>query len=278
VLAACNAGTVPPATPASTTEPPTPTPRPTSRPTPTTDELLAALAVAAARTAEETTLTFEMAVDVRGGPGGRRRFVGDGQLAAGIPTRGWMHFDLTSQDAGTMDMLFDGLRAYLRADAFDRAIGEGKWILLDLASEDPRLAEYLELSSSSEDVGLSFRFLTGAGDDIRVVGREPIHDVPTTRYAFTVDMEAVLADSSAGERAGVESYIERMRARGLSTVFPAEGWVDAENLVRRVRYVWADQRGIETTVTMDLVAFGEPVQLDLPDEADTIPFEDLLPD
>jgi hypothetical protein len=29
---------------------------------------------------------------------------------------------------------------------------------------------------------------------------------------------------------------------------------------------------------MDLVAFDEPVELDLPAEADTVPFEDLLPD
>jgi hypothetical protein len=240
--------------------------------------MLADLAIAAARTAEASSLTFEMAVDVRGGPGGRRRFGGEGQLAAGIPTRGWMHFDLTSQDAGTMDMLFDGLRAYLRADAFDRVIGRGKWLLLDLESEDPRLSEYLELSSSSEDVGISFRFLNGAGDDVRIVAREPLHDVPTTRYAFTVDMEAVLADTSASDQEAVAAYIEGMRARGLSTVFEAEGWIDAENLVRRVRYVWTDVRGIETTVTMDLVAFDEPVELDLPAEADTVPFEDLLPD
>jgi hypothetical protein len=276
VLAAC-ASAAPPAVQPSTVAT-SPTPRPTPRPTPTTDEIVAALERAAATTGETSSVTFELQIDIRGGPGGRRIARGEGQFESGLPPRGWMHLDLGSA-GGELDYVFDDLRTWMRADAFERFLGRGKWLVLDTRSTDPRLAEFRELASSSGDAAASYQLLTGAEDDVRIVGREAINAVATTHYAMTTDTEVVLERASAQDEPAIRERIADLRARNLSTVFRTDGWVDDEGFVRRVLYVADNEvEDLEMTITFDFVAFDEEVRLIVPDPGDTISIEDLLPD
>ena len=68
--------------------------------------------------------------------------------------------------------------------------------------------------------------------DVQKLGKEDVRGVPTTRYRGTIGVSEhaeELREEGAEDRA---SYVEKM-----GTPLQVEAWIDADGLVRRMRFV-----------------------------------------
>jgi len=115
------------------------------------------------------------------------------------------------ESAERMEMIYDGANAYLR--------GADGWTGISLTDPSGPLGPY--------DPLWPLDALFGANDDGVEVGPEAVRGVPATRYRLTVD----LARADAALPAGVSVPSGAFRA--LSRM-PAEVWLDADGLARRI--------------------------------------------
>jgi hypothetical protein len=100
-------------------------------------------------------------------------------------------------------------------------------------------------------------------------GGAQVRSASTLRYTVTVDPEQARQATAAADRPVVEAYLGPRSAR-----FPIDVWVDAQGRIRRVQ-VPTQLRGdappttrsdfAPVSVTVDLVAFGVPVQVTTPE-------------
>jgi outer membrane lipoprotein-sorting protein len=163
----------------------------------------------------------------------------------------------TSQPA-EMEMVSDGATVYMRSSMFGR-----EWMSLDLASAAGLDRDTLLPSEGDAKGELELLEETG---NVRKLGKEDVNGVPTTHYRGTV---------SASENA------DRLREEGADEDFASwieeedsairvEAWIDAEELVRRMRIVQEtpgdDSEGPTTMdMRMDFFDFGIDPEIDVPD-------------
>jgi len=117
------------------------------------------------------------------------------------------------------------------------------------------------LSASSNEVNAAPAFESSVIDPSRLVGtlrgvvevREVGHEV--VRGVSTAQVSTTLPDGRA-----------------------LDVWLDAQHLVRRLRYV-LDEVGEglgRATITVELFDYGAPVEIELPDPGESIPYSDLV--
>jgi outer membrane lipoprotein-sorting protein len=196
-----------------------------------------------------------------------------------IPMRGQMVFNdedrsrtvltMSPPDSGKtfhMNMISDGTTVYMSSPVFHSLPDGAKWIGLDL---DFALEEETEsLAPAQPDAEGQLELLESAGDDVRELGKEDVRGVPTTRYRGTVP---------------VTDQAERMRDLGadeLAEGFEEDGspaevevWVDAKDLVRRMRIVQTTVQvdsgeTMTTKMQMEFFDFGLDPQIDAPDSSE----------
>jgi hypothetical protein len=112
------------------------------------------------------------------------------------------------------EMLYDGANQFLRAG--------GRWIAptLELADRDgPR---------GHSDPLWSLDALFGANHDVVELAEQPVRDIPTVRYRFTVDLASADALLPAGVTLPEAGPYRRLRR------MPTEVWLDAAGRVRRM--------------------------------------------
>jgi hypothetical protein len=115
------------------------------------------------------------------------------------------------EGAGQSEMIYDGANAYVRV--------AGSWTGFFLADPGgPR---------GPNDPLWALDSLFGANDDPVEIGPENVRGVPATRYRLTVDLARADAALPAGLSVPSGPY------RSLSRL-PAEVWLDAAGLVRRI--------------------------------------------
>ena len=220
-------------------------------------------AVAAVAAAE--TFRFHMRLDITGASADEIVQLADGQTATGDPRRSNIRLSLEDRVGGA-DMIHDTDAIYLRGPGFENQTGPGKWLIIDLDSDDPRMAEPIRIFAHSLDPRPSIYLLFGA-KNVEARGAEVIDGQDTSAFTMTIDARRALETAPDDVAAVLESASERPAA------IECDVWIDGHGLVRRMQYTntWGQADGRQTIETsIDLFAFGEPLDLAVPEPDDTV--------
>jgi hypothetical protein len=235
-----------------------------------------AITEAAEKTAATGSVALQMTVEFQGNsqvPEGTTIGM-TGSSTLGDPRIAELHADFEALGVGAIDMPIDDQAVYLRGGVIDQVLrsarGGADWLFVDLASSDPAAQRFAGLSSGQNDASLLLYFLFGESDDVEEVGSETIDGASTTRYSLTADLEEALADAPAAVRDALQANIDQLEAQSVDTRLEAEVWIDEEELIRRVTYVYTMAGGGQMLTTADFSEFGEPIELDIPDPADVV--------
>lgn len=233
--------------------------------------------------AQETAATGSVALDMTVEFGGSSQVpdgttIGmSGRSTLGDPRTAELHADFEALGVGSIDMLIDDQDVYIRGGVIDRLLrsakGDPDWLFVDLTSSHPAVAQFGGLASGQNDAALLLYFLFGATGDVRDLGGETIDGVATTHYSLTTDLEAALADAPEDVRAALHRNVSQLETQGVETRLGTDVWVDGEQLIRRIAYVYrlSEQGGGgEMLTTVSFSGFGEPVELDVPGAAEIV--------
>jgi hypothetical protein len=145
---------------------------------------------------------------------------------------------------------------------------EPVWVRVPLDSSAP---DPLDLQSRALDnpVGL-LSFLTGASDDVRTVGSEEVRGTPTTHYEGTLDLQKVVDQAPADQRAELQDTLNFI-GEDMSTKGPFGLWVDDAGVAHRLRI---DETG-GYSATIEYHDFGLPVVIEPPPANEIISAEQL---
>jgi hypothetical protein len=242
---------------------------------------IATILAASSHTIDADSSRVALSVDVTGAvpkPGGPQRVTGEGL------------FDYAARK-GTMTMQTDGLglpgisgaiQLVMLGDVFYMQVPSGllpgkPWLKIDLATLGQAsgldLAGLQELGSN--DPSANLRFLAGAQDVVER-GEAKVRGVDTTQYHFVVDLEKAKAKAPDDLR----DDIDRLIAQIGGSTYPADAWVDGDNLVRRLRVkldaIGGEDSGSSAVVTQDFFDFGVQVDAVAPPADQVSDFAQLL--
>jgi hypothetical protein len=192
-----------------------------------------------------------------------------------VAHRGHMLIDLSQLGlpGPPIDAVYDNTFVYTK---LPRALAPGlpagkSWVKVDLAAAGRTIGVDVAGLSQGQagDPSQTFDFLRGASDDVTRVGTEEVRGTQTTHYKAVLDLNKA-AEESPSAREAIKSAIKVLG----SSKQPADVWIDASGLLRRMRYV-ADLSKSKTaastpgapanvTFTIDLFDFGVPVNATVP--------------
>jgi len=159
---------------------------------------------------------------------------------------------------GVLEAITAGDTLYVRADALASLGADRRWLALPTGlAEAGRLEELLAMGRADALLGV----LAGVDGEVRVLGGEELDGHPTTHLAATVP-----ADALAG-------WPERLEdALADSGALPLDVWLDEQGRVRRLEVTLTGRPSVPGVVRLrlDLEGFGEAVDIELPDPADTV--------
>lgn len=141
-------------------------------------------------------------------------------------------------------IVLDGSTMYVRVPMLHELTGEPSW----LSASSPEVDATPAFESSVIDPSRLVGTLRGVVE-VREVGHEVVRGVSTAQVATT------LPDGRA-----------------------LDVWLDAQRLVRRLRYV-LDEVGEglgRATITVELFDYGAPIEIDVPGPGESIPYSDLV--
>lgn len=162
-----------------------------------------------------------------------------------------------------MEMVSDGATVYMRSSMFGSLPDGREWMSLDLASA-AGLDRDTMLPSEGDAKGELELLEETSG--VRKVGMEDVNGVPTTHY------RGMVGASENADRLRKEGGDEDFAARieDENSAIRVEAWIDADELVRRMRVVQRtpgdDGEGPTTMdMRMDFFDFGIEPEIDVPD-------------
>jgi hypothetical protein len=203
-----------------------------------------------------------------------------GQASFGKPRQMRLATDLTELGQGPIDMIVDDNLVYMRGTAFEQLAGEGKWLLVDLESDNPAAAPFKSLATGQNDVGIALVYLYGVTDATDTGDEQEIRGVNTRRYEGTADLEAAAEAAPEEFAEPLQDAIASLRVGGIEHEVETVVWIGDDGLVHRVRYVYAlgpSQGGGHMETEIDFSDFGAPVELDVPPDEDVVNVEDVAP-
>jgi hypothetical protein len=216
------------------------------------------VAKAATASSKQTSEHMELTAKVTTG-GQTVSMTGEGDFR-NDPNLGRM--TMSVQSAGktfTMREVLSGLTVYIASDLFKGQLPSGKsWMAIDLTKTGKALG--LDVGGISSQSPVSTLDQLKANGDVTKVGTETIDGVETTHYTATIDpaKTAKLA-----------------KALHITVSYkPADVWIDANGLVRRMHLAYSQTAGTSTPAstndtTISFSNYGTEVQVDLPSPADT---------
>lgn len=247
------------------------------------------LADAAGKTLDARTAALSVAAtaEVDGLPGARIRMEGDGQMDL---ERNLVRLDIEAalpDDDRRIEMeeVMTGNESviYLRSPRFLDRLPDGKeWVKIDLVKASKALGvDPTALSQASQNDPAEILWFLHAVGRVRQIGWENLDGVATNHYRAKVDvrryLDLVPEDQRADARRSVRRLIELM---GGKSRIPMEVWVDESDLVRRLAMDMKTSlpggNSMRMTYDMRFSDFGSDVDIDVPDDEETIDYGDLV--
>ncbi len=229
---------------------------------------------------EAGTMRMAMAMEVAG-----QEIEADGAFDLAEQT-GMMTMQLPPPVNGEIETVFDGTTYFMSTAAFGPAAPiDAEWIRFDLeALAETSGIDLQQLSQAGQNNPTDA--LSGleavSEDGIEELGSEEIDGVSTTGYAATLDMGAAfdqaqeaLEESGADDGLIDREQFDRFVAAYGDDPIAVEVWIGDDGLVRR-QVMDTVIQGQEMAMTLDLFDYGEPVEIAIPDAADTVDFTDIL--
>jgi hypothetical protein len=283
-LLGCGTATPASVAPSPTPSPtprPTPSPPPTPEPTPEVSVNDLVDAVEAMVDAGTVRMEFEMNFEDSALYGDRVGFSGEGQAALGGDTQQMtMSMNMQALGMGILEMILDDRSIYMRGAAFETLLGEDAWLLIDLDSDHPLAAEFGALATGQADTSSAVYFLYGIDGDIQYVGTDRIDGDDAIQVEFEVDLDKAVDEVPAAQRELFLENVRTMREGGIDDRIEGGAWVDEDGRLRKVRYVFelgVALGGGDMVMEATYGDFGAPLELDVPDESDVVPIEDVIP-
>jgi hypothetical protein len=236
--------------------------------------LLNAIAKAAERTRRESGGRAAMHATVSSPD---RSFTMTGQMIFDTET-GRSRVVLTMPGPGSsgsvkMQAVIDGTVMYFQLGQLGSLPDGAEWMALDLSSFG--LEQDTLLPSNGDAMG-ELELLEAATGGVRKLGKENVRGVSTTRYRGRIGVaEQVKQLREKGVEEDLYSYFQEK-----GTPLQIEAWIDADGLVRRMRYVKSDPAEDDngsTTMDMrvDFLEFGDVPEIDVPDSSEVFDGTDL---
>lgn len=178
----------------------------------------------------------------------------------------------------SMQMVADGTDFYLRWPMLEQITGTAGWI--SMSAEDLGMASSsLGFGAGTNDPSQFLETLRGTSDDLEEIGSEEIRGVATTHLRATIDIDRALAEMPSDQRELLAPQLEGIDPGGSG--FPVDAWIDADGLPRRLSMDFSSLAaamgsGGSASVSIDFFDYGEPVEVVVPDPADTTPFGDVM--
>ena len=158
--------------------------------------------------------------------------------------------------------------------------------LRDLPDNEPRLPkDQLEGATAARTALNSLHpehvlDLTGGAlaGSVRVVGREDVGGVPTTRYKANVSVDRAIEQLDLGEEElEARRLVLRLLLGSNVDVEPGEFWIDDEGLLRRSRITFTQRinrtESNELEIVLELSQYGTEVAIPSPTEDETVEVE-----
>jgi hypothetical protein len=173
--------------------------------------------------------------------------------------------DSDSSGSVKMQAVFDGTVMYIQLGQLGSLPEGAEWMSLDFSSFG--VEQESPLPSNGDAMG-ELELLEAATGGVRKLGKENVRGVPTTRYRGTI---GVGEQAEQLREKGAEDLSSYAQKKG--TPLRVEAWIDADGLVRRMRYVSSNPgKDGEGPTTMDMrvdfLDFGEVPEIDLPDSSE----------
>ncbi|HSE56458.1 MAG TPA: hypothetical protein VLB03_12050 [Nocardioidaceae bacterium] len=143
------------------------------------------------------------------------------------------------------------------------------WLGVPADSDDPataRLTPLLDRLTRAVDPTTNLEILA-SGATVDEQGRDTVDGVATTRYAFTLDVAAALADPPEGT-AEPSTALRELANQGVTTVSYTV-WLDDDDLPRRFEMTQQTSGG-PLTAKGTYAGWGQPVDIDPPPSAQTM--------
>jgi hypothetical protein len=103
---------------------------------------------------------------------------------------------------------------------------------------------------------------------------------PTHRYTVELDLDGPLDLLPADVRSSMLDNVAALRTGGIDRKIKADVSIGADGLIHRVSYLYTVgtiSGGGHLRSSYDFLAFGEPLDLGIPDTSSIVPLEDVLP-
>jgi hypothetical protein len=168
-----------------------------------------------------------------------------------------------SDELVEMQMVGSEDAIYMSSDLFGSLPGGDKWMGLDLSSLQGSEAPVPTDGDAMGELAL----LEAVADDVQKLGQEDVRGLSTTRYRGKVD------NSERAEQLQEEGAEELASEIEEGPPLQIEVWIDADGLVRRMRYVKVerekgDEKATTTDMRVDFFDFGVEPEIELPDSSE----------
>ncbi len=185
--------------------------------------------------------------------------------------------DLTGAvGSGPVEVLTKGTVAYVKMSGLGELLGgNAKWIKIDASKMAPSGSPATGALGDTPDTAALLDLLEQQADSFTEVGPDSVRGVDTTRYSALIDLARIAREHAAQlDDPSLGDAREKLDQLEASTV-TVDVWIDADDLVRKV-VVSAPSAEGTATVTVELYDFGTPVDVAIPDDADTIDISAII--
>lgn len=158
-----------------------------------------------------------------------------------------------------------------------RLPGNKTWLEFDLKKMSKQALGGSLAQLQSQDPAQTLAFLRSI-EKVTESGHAVVRGVDTTKYRVLVDLKKLAEESGKADRAA----LRRFRQLSADDTLPTTVWLDAKDRIRRMRMAMDFEnpnngRQVSMKITMDIFAFGSPVDVEAPPKQKTISFTELNP-
>jgi hypothetical protein len=243
---------------------------------------------AAAKATEVSRSRFAFSMSLPG-PGSRVELSGTGAVDNTVPIMA-VDLDIGALGAAlpggaTTNFVYDGRSFYLRfPEAMTGSLGGKRWVRIDIS--DLSRVSGVDLQAALEqfrspDPGANLAMLTGAADDVEVVGTEEVRGERTKHLRLTVDVDEALGKAPSHLRSSLSQLVSSLGTREL----PMDVWIGDDLLPRRLAYEMDLARGPlaglpnaarALRMRLEIYDYGESVAAAIPPPEETVNLLEVL--